>query len=71
MSPGIDDILGNFAPKGNDPHVLEELKRIRNAVELQAALAAHYFFKEQGSQGAVAKLTVVIQRNTSRLSNST
>lgn len=69
MSPGIDDILGNFAPKG-DPNQLAELQRIRNAVELQAALAAYEFFKAQGSHGAMAKLTVIIQRNTSKLSNS-
>jgi hypothetical protein len=72
MSPGIDDILGNFQPKGNnDPRMLEELQRIRNAVELCAALAAHEFFKGQSSVGAMSKLQVVIQRNAARLSKST
>ena len=71
MSPGIDDILSGFGPKpNNDPRTLEELQRIRNAVELSAAIDAHQFFKAQGSPGAMAKLTVIIQRNTSRLSKT-
>lgn len=54
---GLDDLFGGNKP---NPELLAEVKRIRNAVELIAALQAREFFENK--QSARNRLDAVIQK---------
>lgn len=73
-----DDIMGQLdrmarGARGQEPTAehLAELKKIRIATELQAALLAHAFFEEREVDAACKKLAPVIHLRASQLTRST
>lgn len=61
----LNDLLNQIDKQPEQ--LLPELKRIRCAVELSAALHAHVFFKAQGSSRAAERLASMIENLTAQL----
>lgn len=65
MTTKIEDIFDQFSKQPEK--LLPELRRIRLAVELSAALQAFAFFKAQGGTRAADRLAPMIQNLTAQL----